>query len=420
MAQQIKAPIGICASLLLAFGATGCALERNTNAQPARNEDQAERPPLVDVAIAASTETNSDTASYTGTTGALRTVVVRSRAEGQLLVLNADVGDVVRQGQSLATIEQNLPLTEVNQAEAELAARQFEVREAEAVLAETKAQVERNRAELKQAEADAQRFQSLAESGAIAAQQAEVAQTQKATAAQVLRASQEQVTTRQQAISAAKQRVTAQQAILAQARERLTYTQISAPQSGVVLSKQAEAGDTLQGGQTLLEIGDLSTIKVEIQVSDRDLSQFSLGQAVNVNLDAFPGENFAGEVTRISPVADAAARLIPIEVTIANPEGKIATGLLARVSIGSPSLTEAVMIPVEALNIGEGTNENTLFVPVTQGEETTVQARPVQVGPEDNGMVEILSGLSAGERYIAKSDRPLATGQTVRLSLLSN
>ncbi|MBV5261108.1 efflux RND transporter periplasmic adaptor subunit [Synechococcus moorigangaii CMS01] len=418
MAQQLNAPIGVCFSLALAFLATGCALEQNSNAQPAGRQERAEQPPLVDVAIAASTEA-APTAGYTGTTMALKTVVVRSRVEGQLLTLNADVGDFVRQGQLLAAVEQDLPLTDVGEAQAELAARQFDVKEAESVLAETKAQVELNRAELKQAEADARRLQQLAEAGAITAQQAEVAQTQQATAAQILKASQEQVITRQQAIAAAKQRVTAQQSILAQTQERLTYTQTLAPQSGVVLSKQAEVGDTLQTGQTLLEIGDLSAIKVEIQISDRDLTQFAQGQRVNVSLDAFPGETFAGEVTRISPVADAAARLIPIEITIPNPEGKIATGLLARVSVDNAALTDRVMVPADALMTGNNPDQAILFVPITQGDTTTAQARPVQIGNEDNGMVEIRSGLSAGERYIVKSDRPLETGQTVRLSLLS-
>ncbi len=418
MAQQFNLPIGACLSLTLAFVSTGCALEQNSNAQPAGRLEQSDQPPLVEVAIATGTET-APTASYTGTTMALKQVVVRSRVEGQLLTLNVDVGDFIRQGQLLAAVEQDLPRTDVSEAQAELAARQFEVKEAESVLAEAKAQVERNRAELKQAEADARRLQQLAEAGAITAQQAEVAQTQQATAAQVLKASQEQVITRQQAIAATKQRVTAQQAILAQAQERLTYTQITAPQSGILLSKQAETGDTIQGGQTLVEIGDLSAIKVEIQISDRDLSQFAQGQRVNVALDAFPGETFPGEVTRISPVADAAARLIPIEVTIPNPAGKIATGLLARVSLTDPNLTTAVMIPASALTTGNNGNQTTVFVPVTQGDTTTVQARPVQVGPEDNGMVAILSGLSAGERYVVQGDRPLETGQTVRLSLLS-
>lgn len=409
----------LCQSSLilpLLWLSAGCALETKSQAQPTAQE-QADQPPLVEVAIAGAGSMPEVSQSYTGTTLPLKTVVVRTRTEGQLLSLNVDIGDAVRQGELLAEIEGDLLKTAVNQAAAELAARQFDVKEAESVLAEAKAQVKRHQAELNQATVDAKRLQDLADSGAIATQVAEVAQTQKATAAQVLKSSQEQVITRQQAIAAAQQRVTAQQAILAQTQARLNYTNLFAPQTGVVLRKAAEAGDTLQAGQTLLEIGDLSAIKVEIQISDRDLQAFSPGQSVRVQLDAFPTETFTGEVTRISPVADAAARLIPIEVTIANPERKIASGLLARVSQQS-SQQATVMVPEDALKVGN-TKGTALFVPIRQGDRTTVQIRPVQVGKTDNGMVEILTGLAVGEQYIVAGDRPLETGQTVRVSLLS-
>ena len=399
---------------------SGCSWEKQSNAQPYGGAGQEEQPPLVDVAIATSSDKTEEILNYTGTTKPLKTVVLRSRVEGQLLALNADVGQPVQQGQLLATVEANVLTTEVNEARAELAARQFEVKEAESKLAEVKAQVAQNQASLKQAQADAQRFKNLANSGAIAIQQAEVASTNQDTAAQILKSSQEQVATQQQAIAATKQRVAAQQAILAQAQERLTYTKILAPQNGVVLAKNAEVGDILQTGQTLLEIGDLSAIKVEVQISDRDLQNFAPGKQVQVQLDAFPSESFSGQVTRMSPVADAAARLIPIEITIPNPNGNIASGLLARLSQGSTtSPTTSVKIPVSALKVGQ-TKGDHIFVPITQGDTTTVQIRSVTLGTTDNGMVEILSGLNPGEKYILQGDRPLETGQTVRLSLLSD
>ncbi|OKH16977.1 efflux RND transporter periplasmic adaptor subunit [[Limnothrix rosea] IAM M-220] len=417
MLQFFKSFVGIGFVASLSVLTVGCGLEQEGVAQPFRPEQETEeQPPLVDVAIAAATNAEA-TETYTGTTLPLKTVTVRSRLEGQLLALNVDVGDGVEQGRLLGIIEPDLLQTEVNEAAAELAARQFEVREAESELAEITAQIAQNKAALKQATADAKRFQELATTGAIAAQQAELAATAQETASQILRSSQAQLATKKQAIAAAQKRVVAQQAILAQNQERFTRTQIFSPQTGVIFSKTAEAGDTIPSGQTLVEIGDLSAVKVEIKISDRDLREFSLGKLVSVQLDAFPGETFSGEVTQISPIADPEARLIPVEVTIPNPAGKIAAGLLARVSKQS-ALTPTVTIPVEALEVGE-TSGDVIFVPVTIGEETTVQTRPVQLGEIDNGMVEILSGLNPNEKYILKGDRPLVTGETVTLSLLS-
>lgn len=418
MLQCLKSSVSLGLFVGLSMLTVGCSLEKESVAQPSRpgqGQGQAEKPPLVDVAIAA-VDTNAAT-SYTGTTLPLKTITVRSRLEGQLLALNGEVGDRIGQGALLAVIEPDLLQTEVNEAAAELAARQFEVKESESELAEINAQIAENQAALKQAQADAKRFQDLADTGAIAEQQAEVAQTAEETAAQVLKSSQAQLATQSQAIAAAEKRVKAQQAIMAQTQERLTYTQIFSPQSGVIFAKNAETGDILQSGQELLEIGDLSAIKVEIQISDRDLSEFKLGKLVSVQLDAFPDEIFPGEVTKISPIADAEARLIPVEITIPNPAGKIAAGLLARVSKQNV-LAQTVTIPVSALEVGQ-TNGDVIFVPVITGETTKVQTRPVRLGKIENGQVEILSGLAPNEKYILKGDRPLETGETVTLSLLS-
>lgn len=368
--------------------------------------------------IATVTLQNSATSpSYTGTTAPLKIVALRSRTEGQLLDLAVDVGDGVTQGQTLARLDQNLLIADYNEAIAELASREFEVNEAKAELAQVVAQVDQAKAQLKQAEADAARFKDLAKSGAVSEQAGEVAETAKVTAEKILQATQQQINIRKQAIAAAEGRVLAQRAIVNQTTERLNYTILRSPLGGVVLSKTVEAGDVIQPGQALLEIGDLSGIKIEVQISDRELNQFSLGQNVSVNLDAFPGKTFQGEVTQISPVADAAARLIPIEITIPNSGNQISSGLLARVS-GAGGVGQAVIVPESAIQ--QQNNQLIIFTAKQIGDTLSVESRTVQVGQTDNGFVEILSGLNVGEVYVTESDRPLESGQTVRKSLLSD
>ncbi|MEM8604692.1 MAG: efflux RND transporter periplasmic adaptor subunit [Cyanobacteria bacterium P01_H01_bin.121] len=429
--------------LPFALLATGCGLQPQGNAQspPARGADQQQReekPPLVDIAIA-ETQASQLGASYNGTTQPLRTVSLRSRAEGQLLSLVADVGDSVRQGEPLAQLDNDLLLTASGQQRAELAARQSEVDQARSQLAEANAQVGRAQAELAQARADAERLTQLAQEGAVSEQAAELAQTNARTAEQVLRSLEEQVSTRERAIASAERRVAAQSAIVDQAAERLTHAELEAPLTGVVLMRLAEPGDLIQAGQQLLEIGDLSQINIVIQVSDRDLSQFRTGQAVEVRLDAFPTETFRGSVTQISPVADAAARLIPVEITIPNPGNQISSGLLARVNVATAS-NSVLSIPESALDLAaepeadadieatadpaDGSTTNSadpvVFVTVGDADATRVEARSVQVGQRDNGQVEILAGLNPGEAFVVKSDRPLTAGQTVQRSFLSD
>jgi multidrug efflux pump subunit AcrA (membrane-fusion protein) len=169
---------------------------------------------------------------------------------------------------------------------------------------------------------------------------------------------------------------------------------------------------------------------------------------VQVRLDAFSDESFTGQVTRISPAADPTARQLPVEIVIPNSNGRIGSGLLARVSFDSTT-SPRIVVPQTALQgdseqgsrgAGEqGSNpksktrsqdtvrgrqnpkstEGTVFVVTGQGTQAKVQSRPVQVGARANGQVEILSGLKPGERFVARSGTPLKDGTPVRLSVLS-
>ncbi|MGF1499680.1 MAG: efflux RND transporter periplasmic adaptor subunit [Elainellaceae cyanobacterium] len=395
----------------------GCAAESQSSNRSSSLAAEDESPPVVDVAIAQS-DAATGQLSYTGTTRPLQQVSLTSRVEGQLLELLVDVGDRVSSGEAIARLDDDLLLTTVQEAEAELAARQFEVDQAQSQLAEARARVEQARATLQQAEADAKRLQQLARDGAISDQDAELALTNQRTAEQVLLSAQEQVRTRDQAIASAQQRVESQQAILNQTRERLSYARLESPLTGIVLAKAAEPGDVVQPGGTVLEIGDLSEVHVYIDISDRDRSRLSLDQRVEVTLDAFPEQTFTGRVTRISPVADAAARLIPVEITMPNPEGQIGSGLLARVHIDAAP-RETVLIPQSSLEVGAAAGEAVVFVVNGEGPSPTVESRTVQLGQRQEELVEVITGLEPGETYVVESDRPLTSGQTVQRSVLS-
>ncbi|MGK7891795.1 MAG: efflux RND transporter periplasmic adaptor subunit [Leptolyngbyaceae cyanobacterium] len=412
-------PIRWVASVSLLFSglllSTGCSLEPATQSNLPVVE-RVPQLPLVDIAVAQGSATAA-TSSYAGTTAPAQTVAVRSRTEGQLLDIAVDVGDRVRRGEFLAQLDTDLIQIEINEAQAELAARQFEIDQAKAELAEAQINVERAQAELQQAQADADRFQSLADDRVIPLQEAELAQTQRQTAAQILRAAEEQVNNRERVIDSVQSRMDAQQAIVDQVKERSGYARLEAPLTGTVLTRLVDLGDLVQPGQELLEIGDLRTVHIQIQVSDRELNQFVLGQGVEVQLDAFPGESFPGRVSQISPVADVAARLIPVEVTVTNANNRISSGLMARVAV-APPVQDTVMIPAGAIALAD-TDTPMVFVPTQSGEEITILARPVEVGQRDNDQVEILTGLQPGEEFVVNSSKPLSDGQKVRRSFLS-
>jgi HlyD family secretion protein len=415
---QIRLGMGRTVLLLLGAGValTSCGVLPEREAQAQQEQGQRGNGAVaVETAIARAGSLTSQL-EYTGTTEPVRQVSLRSQVEGQLLDLAVDVGDRVRQGQVLARVDDRILLTDVNQARAELAALRSEVAESEAQVSDAEALVRSAQAELEQARADAQRFETLAENEAITAQQAEQARTTLRTAEEAVQSAWQQVRTRQQTVVAAVGRVRAQEAVLAQVEERRTYAVLRSPINGAVLEKVTEPGNLVQPGNEVLKLGNFNEVKVVVQVSELELADLRVGQTAMVKLDALPDQELSGRVTRISPAADPTARLVPIEVTIPNVEGRIGSGLLVRVQFSSGTAQPQVVVPESA--IGEG-DAPTLFVVQGEGEQAKAVARSVQVGDRANGQVVILSGLEAGETFIASSSRPLKDGQPVRLSILS-
>lgn len=419
----LKVIISGCFLLLAACGIASKQAAESRSPNAANRGSQAT---AVDVQVA-KTGTLRKQTEYIGTSAPIQAVSLRSQVEGQLLALRANLGDTLRKGEVIAQVDDALLVSTLNQAEAELAARKSEVARAQSQVSNARAAMQEAKLELNQAQSDSARFQQLFKEGAISAQQAQQSRTTAQTAAQVFRAAQDQVRTEQQAVAAAQGRVIAQQAIVAQAQKRRSYARVLSPINGVVIQRTIEPGSLVQPGTEVVKLGDFSSVKVVVQVSELDLSKVRVGQSVEVRLDAFPTQIFVGQVTRISPAADPTARLVPVEVTIPNLEGKIGSGLLARVSFAEGAV-KRVVVPQTALEAtGERGNKGaeeqksgTVFVVAEKGEGSNiVTAKAVTLGDRADGQVEILSGLNPGERFVVRSGEPLEDGKSVRLSILS-
>lgn len=414
--------LGLLSFLLLS---SSCNLMPPTEAQT-QPRNQQSGPASVDVAVAEQSALSS-ARSYTGTTRPVREVSLRSQAEGRLIEVAVNIGDSVQRGQVVARLDNDIATSAVVQAEAEVAARESEVASLQAEVEDARTQVERSRLELQQAQSDAARQEQLLREGATSAQQAETARTRARTAEQALRSTEKQVGTRQQAVTAARRRVVAQQAVVNQERERQAYSVLTSPVTGAVLARNTEPGNLAQTGTEILRLGDFSEVKVEVQVSELELAGIQVGQAAQVRLDAFPNQTITGRVSRISPAANERSRLIPIEVTIPNTNGRIGSGLLARVSFASTQ-NRAVVVPESAVQIGmrrsqaqqkELPKTATMYVVDRNKDSATVKARQVQLGNRADGQVEVLSGLRSGESFVVKSSGELKDGAPVRLSILS-
>lgn len=409
-----------CLFLLLS-PLTGCFMESKTEAQEEQEVSPNSPPPAVDV-IKVTREFLNKSREYIGTTEPTKQIVLRSQAEGQILSLKVDVGDKVSQGQVIAQLDDTLLKAALYKAEAELASLQSAVIEAEADVISAQAQVKSDQIRFAQTEVDANRLKELYDDGAIAKRDVELAVTEAKTAKQSVKASESQVKVKKATVETAKGRIISQKAVIQEEKKRLIFTQIKAPSSGYVLERMTEQGNLIQPGGEIIRIGDFSQVKVNVAVSELELQNLKLGKTVNVNLDAFPQENFTGIINRISPAANQESRQIPLEILLSNQDQKISSGLLARVTF-SNNENPPILIPESALKIENPRGNklsNTVFVLDNINGNEQVMTRQVTMGENKNGKVEILSGLNSNDRLIVRSTGKLENGQTVRLSAISN
>ncbi|MEB3311201.1 MAG: efflux RND transporter periplasmic adaptor subunit [Snowella sp.] len=463
---RVRSSLGVlCGLVWLGTSLSGCGQweQPKVEAQPSSGQENAtDRPSAVDVMLTKTGQLRQAT-EYTGTTAPIREVSLRSQVEGQLQTLTVDVGDRVESGQILARLNDDLLLGSVAQAQAQKAAQRSQVATARSQAGDAQIKVEQARLQLQQAQADiarlqtslqarieqarlevtqtqidAERFSKLAQEGVTAAQTAEQSQTKAKqakqvlqaemanaaqqisqaktaaqTAAKILRSAEAQVAIEQQKVTAATSQVKAQKALVNQAQTRQSYATLRSPLAGKVLKRATEPGNLVQPGTEILRLGDFSRVKINVDVSERELNTIQLGQSADITLDAFPKQRFTGTVSRISPSADPATRLIPIEVTLHNPDGKIGSGLFARVSF-SPAQGNTIIIPESALQ-----EDGSVFVVQGEGKTLTATQRAVEIGQKANGKLEILSGLSPNERLVVRSSKPLQNNSAVRFSVLS-
>jgi len=211
----------------------------------------------------------------------------------------------------------------------------------------------------------------------------------------------------QRALDEAASKLQEDRATLDLARARLERTEIQTPFAGVIGIRRVSPGDYIMAGQEIVNLEAIDPIKVNFGLPEMLLSAVSEGQSINVSVDAFPGEVFSGEVYAINPRIDAAGRNVELRARIANPDGRLRPGLFARVAIIFSRQDDAVMIPERALVPVQG--RQTVFVV----EDGKAVSRAIETGGRDDDMVQVMSGLSAGETIITGGQLKVREGMPV-------
>lgn len=212
----------------------------------------------------------------------------------------------------------------------------------------------------------------------------------------------------QQQLDQAKLQLSNAEARLAQAKLRVNDTYVRSSINGVVNKRYIEPGAVVAPGTQLFELVDVSQLKLQTTVNEGQVAQLKEGDKVNIRVSVFPDKSFSGRVSFIAPKADNALNF-PIEIDLAsNPENAVKAGMYGTAVFSFPAQAPVILVPRSAF-IGS-VNSNEVFVIKS---DSTASMRKVIAGRIIGDQVEVLDGISEGEKVITSGQINLVEGAKV-------
>ncbi|MHB9036490.1 MAG: efflux RND transporter periplasmic adaptor subunit [Armatimonadota bacterium] len=206
---------------------------------------------------------------------------------------------------------------------------------------------------------------------------------------------------RQEDIKSALASVQQAQANVSLAEQQVSYTYVKSPMSGRLAARSTEPGQVVGAGQALGSVVNLGSLYFQGDVSETEIDNISVGQAVKVHIDAIPGKAFQGVVDKIYPAASAQGRNFPVRIRITDKTGAIRPGMFARGSVVTGISRNVLLIPKDAVEERRGTKM--IFV---LSDKKTVYRLNIDVVRENSAYVEVVdtNGLNIGD-VVATSGR---------------
>jgi RND family efflux transporter MFP subunit len=368
--------------------------------------------------------------SFTADILPIQQAAIFSKISGYIRKIHIDRGDFVKAGALLLEIDDLELKASAEQARAALVSSQAGLEVARSTLEGLKANLENQRANLVKARAvlandtrQAERMKKLFDRGMVAAVDWDNARTTAdssrastdAAEAQ-LRLAEVQITTQESQVRLAQAQVETYRAALSLAQSNLNNTRLVAPFAGYIAQRNLDQGAAVSAasaGTTTTSVGilliqDISSVKVQIEVPERDISRVAIGNSVRVTADPYKGEIFTGSVTRVVHNLDPRSRTMGIEVVIPNADARLKPGMFARVDAIVETRKNVLTVPLESLRLGEGPP----LVMVVRG--GVVEPVQVQLGAADAQAIEVAKGIVESDQVILQGKDLVRKGQKVR------
>lgn len=321
---------------------------------------------------------------------------ILARAEGFVKTRYADIGDRVTAGQLLAEIEAPDLDQQVRQAQAA-------VQQAQADLERASAALEQGKANESLAQVTARRWDNLANRGVVSKQENDQYQAQYQAQAANVRAL-------DHAVAAARGNVAAVQANVARLADLQGYLKVRAPFAGVITVRNVDVGALVNTGNTLLfRIAQTNLLRTYVNVPQANASDLKVGQAAYLSTTELPDRKFPGSVTRTANALDPSTRTLLVEVQVPNSDGKLLPGMYVQVDLNLPRKDPPLLIASDTLVLHP---EGSVVAVLDAGNQVHFQR--ITVGRDFGNRIEVLSGLTEGQRAIVNPNDSVQEGVKVR------
>ncbi len=296
------------------------------------------------------------TLSLTGITEANQTVMVASKANGEITAIHFKLGDFVAKGQILARVDDTY----------------------------TKLNLENARINYTKCKDDVQRYQTLREGDAVS-------------------------DTQLRDIRVAYENAKVQ---LEQAQQQLDDTYIRAPFSGYITSREVDLGKYVNVATTVAGMADISELKVLLSVPESSAYALDKGESVSIQTQVYPGTTFTGKIANISPQGDS-SHSYPVEVALPNSKQyPLKAGTYVDVSIDMGKTQEMLFIPRDA--IVSSVKDPSVY----RVENGTAHLVKITTGRDHANSIEVLHGLQQGDQVVVNGQINLMDG--ARISVITN
>ncbi len=341
--------------VLAAVGAMGYTLFSNKKKSEAKTAEISSQMKN-DIAVSTSPvkmQMLNDNLSMVGTVLPNNDVNVLSEAQGRITHMNVKVGDVVSAGTIIATVDDELK---------------------QAALISAQANYDK-------AVSDWNRYEPLFNEKAMTSAQ----------------------------LDGAKLAVKTAEAQLLMAKRQLKDTKITSPISGIVSARYIDAGSSVDNKTAIVNVVDISTLKVRINVAEKDAFALKAGDKVAITSSVYPTQKFEGKVASIGSKGDE-AHTYPVEILLPNNKNyPLKAGMFAKVDFTSVARTNSLIIPRAAL-VGSVKDAEVFVV-----ENNRAKLKKVLIGSEAESNLEVLQGLNEGEIVVVNGQNNLKDGFDVKV-----